>query len=209
MDDLADLSLDEFLNRTAQRSPSPGGGSVAAAAGALSAALARMVAAYSTPKDAAASMQPGWAHLIQRLHRADELLRALISRDAAAYTAMSAARPKRGAAATPQYEQAVLAALAVPLEIAAACSEVLAVLDDFKSQANRFLHSDLGAAAVIAEAAIRAARFMVWVNVPELTDASLRPRLLSEIDTIAAHGAAACAAIESFLAPRPDVPPGI
>ena len=43
--------LDEFLNAVAAREPTPGGGAVAATAGALGAALARMVAAYSiSPK---------------------------------------------------------------------------------------------------------------------------------------------------------------
>lgn len=44
MADLKDLSIEEFAAVTASDSPAPGGGSVAAMAGAVSAALAEMVA---------------------------------------------------------------------------------------------------------------------------------------------------------------------
>ncbi len=47
---LAELSLNAFVQRLAARTPTPGGGSAAALAGALGSALGEMVIAYSRPK---------------------------------------------------------------------------------------------------------------------------------------------------------------
>ena len=195
VDDLAKLTVDDFLERVASRTPSPGGGSVAAVCGALAAALARMVVAYSTPRDALPPAPGSPAH---RLRLADELLRALITRDATAYAAMSTARPK-GGPQTDEYEKSVLAALAVPLEIAATAAEVLATLNSNKAELNRHLHSDLGAACALADAAAHAARFMVQVNAAELSDGALRDRLLGDINRIVQHCDHARGAVESFL----------
>ncbi len=80
MDDLTKLGIDEFLDRTADRTPTPGGGSVTAAAGAHACALARMVAAFSTGKKTAPPVRTQVEETARRLHRADQLLRALITR---------------------------------------------------------------------------------------------------------------------------------
>jgi formiminotetrahydrofolate cyclodeaminase len=199
MEDMAGLTLDGFLERVADRAPTPGGGSVAALAGALATALARMVTAYTGPKNPDNAPQ-SVKTVAARLRRADELLRALITRDAAAYAAMSACKPKRGQATpNPDYREAVLVALAVPMETAAALAEVLTTLDAFKAEANKHLLSDLGAAAVLADATARAARFMVQVNSPELDDPSLAKRLLADIDAIVGRCKAAGASIEAFV----------
>ena len=51
MDDFTNRSIETFLDDTARRAPTPGGGAIAALTGALGAALARMAAAYSVRKD--------------------------------------------------------------------------------------------------------------------------------------------------------------
>jgi len=203
MNDLAQLTLDEFLDRVAGRTAAPGGGSVAAGAGALAAALARMVVAYSIPKNESTAARAPLEAIATRLHRADEVLRALITRDATAYTAMVKARPPRGGEAGREtYQQAVLGALAVPMETAAAVAAILGTLDGFKEQANKNLLSDLVVAATLAAAAARAARYMVRVNAPEVADPGLRDRLLSDIDAIVERCDAASRSIESFVGAR-------
>lgn len=184
MEDFTKRSLDDFLDVVARRTPTPGGGSVAGAAGALACALARMAANYSMGKDTEPSVRGRTEAVLNRLRGADEILRGLVTQDAIAYAAMSAVgkAARENPTAKPAYQKAVLAAVAVPLETAAAAAHALSAMDELKDFANRHLLSDLGVAAVLAEAAARAAWYMVAVNLGELTDAAMRTKLRGNID---------------------------
>lgn len=201
MDDLTRQSVDEFLNAVAERSPTPGGGSAAAAAGALACALGRMTANYSINKNTEPSVRDRVEAVINRLRSADEILRGLVTQDAAAYAHMSAAaKAKReNPVAASAYQKAVLSAVAVPLEAAAAISHALAAMDELKDFANRNLLSDLGVAAVLAEAAAQAAWYMVAVNLPELTDSSAQTRSRRDIVETVKHCDGYRRSIEAFL----------
>ncbi len=225
MDDLTKLTVESFLDEVADRTPTPGGGAVSALAGGLACAMARMVAAYSEPnrdrkeaanpnhdrKEAAnppsvnkhtkAPVPSKVQAAATALHRADELSRALITQDAIAYTEMTgAAKAARGdPSKKPAYDQAVLAAIAVPMEMAAVASNALSTMDELKSIASRYLLSDLGIAAVLACATARAARYNVRINAPELADPATRARILAEIDRIVDHCEDSRASIEGFV----------
>lgn len=196
-----DNSVDQFLDAVAARTPTPGGGTVIALAGAISCVLARMVAAYSTGKHAATD-STATADLVDRLRRCDELMRRLAHEDAAAYeNLVQASRLRReGAAdAVASHNQAVLAATTVPLEIGAVASAVLADMNQLASIANRNLFADLAAAAVLACAAARAAKFMVQVNARSLADSERREKALDDIRDICERCARDAASIESIV----------
>ncbi len=198
MDDLAQQRLDDFLNQVSDRTPTPGGGSVAAAAGALACALARMVAAFSVGRKTDNAARERVQQAAGRLRTADEILRALITQDAAAYSAMTDSRTT-GSEPPPGRDDTVMGAVAVPMEIAAVATRALAAMDDFKTLANRHLLCDLGIAAVLAEAASRAARYTIQVNVAELSDPALRVRLLGNIDAMIQRGAGHAGSIQTLV----------
>lgn len=210
MDDLTKLAVDDLLDQTADRTPTPGGGSVTGLAGALACALARMVGSYSVNPKTEASVATRVEGFARCFHRVDQLLRALITRDAAAYAEMTEAareRKKARAAETATesdtvedaYESAVLAALAVPMEMAALVSNALATMDEFKTAASRYLLSDLGIAAVLADATARAAWYTVRVNARQVKDATTRTRVVQEIDAIVDHCGRHRASVEAFV----------
>lgn len=201
MDDFTALSVDNFLDQVAGRTPTPGGGSVTAVAGALSCAMARMVAAYSVPKKAESPVRPQVESAADRFEHADILLRGLIIQDAEAYEKMTAAAKaaREDASARAGHQEAVLAAISVPMEMAALASDVLIIMDEFKAAASRYLLSDLGVAAVLAQATARAAWYSVRVNVGELTDPATRTRVMADIDQTVARCAPLCQSIESFV----------
>ena len=215
MDDLTKRSVDDFLDAVAQRTPTPGGGSVAGAAGALACALARMAAEYSIGKNtnrpnalerwgeefASTSVRDRTEAVLNRLRGADEILRGLVTQDAVSYAAMSAAgkAARDNPAANSTYQEAVLAAVAVPLEAAAAAAHALAAMDELKDFANRHLLSDLGVAAVLAEAAARAAWYMVAVNLPQLADTTTRTKLRGNIDETIRHCECHRRSVETFV----------
>lgn len=204
---LSALTVTAFLDRLADRTPTPGGGSAAALAGALAAALARMVGAYYAGK------KPDGGHvatvqlLCDQLAQADGMLRRLIDEDAAAYEALSAAqRAKRQGRDEPSaHEQAVGVALAVPLETAAVAGNALVVMQQMLPHANPHLLSDLGVAAVLADACARAAAYSVRVNAPLLEDAAQRREILGQVADVLRRAAATTLAIESSL-PAPIRP---
>lgn len=208
MAELTRLSVDDFLDRLADRTPTPGGGGVSGLAGALACALGRMVAAYSVGKKTDPAVTEKVQALTARLHRADQLLRALITQDATAYSDMTVLgkdareHPERRAT----YQDAVLKAVAVPMEMAALASSALATMDELKEMANRYLLSDLAIAAVLADAAARTARYTVQVNLGELDDEGARQRIKSDIDRTVAHGEQHRDAIETFV--RDALEPG-
>jgi formiminotetrahydrofolate cyclodeaminase len=201
MDDLTKRSVDDFLDAVARRTPTPGGGSVAGAAGALACALARMAADYSMGKDTVSNIRDRTEAVLNRLRGADEILRGLVTQDAVAYAAMSAAgkAARDNPAAKSAYQDAVLAAVAVPMETAALASHALAAMDELKDFANRQLLSDLGVAAVLAEAAARAAWYMVAVNLPQLADTTTRTKLRGNIDETIRHCECHRRSVEAFV----------
>lgn len=170
-----DLERTEFgalLDAIASKSPTPGGGAVASAVGALAAALAGMVIAYSRGRKSLAEHEPELAGAADRLHAARELALGLAREDAEAYGAVSelqklpATDPRR----VRELPGAVEAAIQAPRATMAACLDLLRLFEGLAPIANRNLRSDLAIAGVLAEAAARACRWNVLVNLPLLSD---------------------------------------
>ncbi|MFQ5591720.1 MAG: cyclodeaminase/cyclohydrolase family protein [Phycisphaerae bacterium] len=204
MDDLTTLSISEFLEKVAERTPTPGGGAVAALAGALSCAMAHMVASYSAGKRTEADAQAEVDDVRDKLHGADELMRALITADGSAYMAMTRAAgdAKTSAAAQRTYQDAVMRAIGVPMEMAALACSTLSTLGAFKESASRFMLSDLGVAAVLAAAAARAAVLSVRVNAREISDVTLREKIIADADDIVARCTGHLDSIEAYVGAR-------
>lgn len=178
-------SLAGFVASVASPAPTPGGGSVAAHAGALAAALARMVAGLTVGKKKYAAVDGEFRELAQRASALGERLAELVALDARAYEAVSAAYrlPATDAASTAAREAAVTAALIgaaeVPLETARACAEVCALAEAAAERGNSNALSDAGVAALLAEAAARGAAYNVRINVAALAEPA-RGRALVE-----------------------------
>ena len=201
MNDFTALTVDGFLDQVGSRTPTPGGGSVTAAAGALSCAMARMVAAYSVQKRTESPVRAQVESATDRFEQTDKLLRNLMIQDAEAYERMAAAAKaaKENAFARAAHQEAVLAAISVPMEVATLALDVLVAMDEFKAAASRYLRSDLGVAAVLAQATAYAAWYSVRVNVRELTDVPTQAKIMADIDQIVGRCARSRESIESFV----------
>lgn len=201
MDDLTAQSIEGFLNETAKRTPTPGGGSVTGLTGALACALAHMVAAFSVRKSTDSETRARVEEAARRIRTADQLLRALITQDAEAYASMTEAAKtaENSDDARARYAEAVMAAVAVPMEMAAVISRALSTMNDLKGVANRHLLSDLGIAAVLGEATARAARYTVRINLGQISSAEQRATITKSIDEIVEHCAECRESIEAFV----------
>jgi formiminotetrahydrofolate cyclodeaminase len=178
-----DMRVGEFLDELAAARPAPGGGSAAALAVALAAALCAMTAELSVRHLAGA---PGLAAEARGLlRRAAPLAQA----DADAYAEVLAALRAPGQPGGRQREEQVSAALAraseVPLEVAELGDRVAVLAADVADRGNPAVRGDALAAAQLAAAAARMAAALVQINLAELP---ADPRPVRAAD-LAAHAA--------------------
>lgn len=181
-------TLSAFVGSVASNAPVPGGGSVAAHAGALAAALAQMVAGLTIGKKKYAAVEPEMTRLAARAGALRSRLSALVEEDANAYTAVSAAYklPQTTDAERHTRADAIEAALTeaalVPLETARAAAEVAELAAVVAEDGNVNALSDSGVAALLAEAAARGAAFNVRINARSLSDRPAADALLREVN---------------------------
>src|SRR3984885_11522875 len=114
-------TIAEFLDGTAAKQPAPGGGSVAALAGALAAAIGEMVINYSVGKKGLEAHQDELKKALAELHRARQIMLELVTEDQSAYQALNAAKklPQGSPERESQLAPALLAAIRTPEAIAA------------------------------------------------------------------------------------------
>lgn len=164
------LPIDDFLDRVASEKVVPGGGGVAALAGALGASLGSMACALTIGKPKFAEVEPEVQRIASRLNRATLMLKQLIDEDAAAYAELSAAFKIDRSDPTRKGQISKMAALAaaVPLETVAVSRQVLGDLRRLEPIGNPNLRSDVSAAIYLVQAAMHAAAANVRVNLPFL-----------------------------------------
>lgn len=197
-------TLDDFAAAVAGSSPVPGGGSVAALAGQLAAALAQMVAGLTVGRKKYADSEGEMQEIAHVARALGDRLSALVQEDADAYGLVSAAyqMPKddelaaeRGAA----IQAALRKAAEVPLETARACSDVARLAATCAAKGNVNTLSDSGVAALLAEAACRGAAYNVWINVASMSDRAAGEALTAEVDALVEATRASAAAATSHV----------
>jgi formiminotetrahydrofolate cyclodeaminase len=151
---LQELTVKEFLEELAARKPTPGGGSVAALSGALSAGLVSMAAAFSRNQDFSEQARTLMKTLTQ-----------LVDRDTEAF----AARDLREATQ-------------VPLQTAKHSYAVLNLAGVLLETCNPKVITDIGVAAKMAEAAVKGAMLNVEVNLASLGDEDYKQAVLKEAE---------------------------
>ena len=202
-------SLSGFVSAVASSAPTPGGGSVAAHAGSLAAALAQMVAGLTIGRKKYAAVDAEMKDIALKAVTLGNRLSALVEEDARSYTAVSEAykMPKEPAEAASRRAEAITAGLLgaskVPLETARACADVCELAEIVAAKGNTNAVSDAGVAALLAEAACRGAAYNVRINVAALDDKSKGQALVDEakalVERASRHAAATTAAVERAI----------
>jgi glutamate formiminotransferase/formiminotetrahydrofolate cyclodeaminase len=188
-------SLSGFVASVASSSPVPGGGSVAAHAGALAAALAQMVAGLTVGKKKYAAVDAEMKETALKAAALGNQLAALVKRDAEAYALVSDAYklPKEPADAAARRAEtvtnALLKAAEVPLETARAAVQVAELAAVVAEKGNTNAVTDAGVAALLAAASAKGAAYNVRVNVQALDDKSKGEALAREASALATKAA--------------------
>lgn len=168
--------LDGWIEALAGVAPTPGGGSAAALAGALAAALVAMVGRLTTGRKAYAAVSDEFARIVDEADRLRGELRRLVDRDATAYDGVTAAyRLPKGSDDEKRHRQeaidrALLDAAVVPLETARAAVKVIGLARRAAEAGNKNAVADAGVAALLAEAALRGAVYNVEINMNALSN---------------------------------------
>jgi len=205
---LASLTIKGFADELASDSPAPGGGSVAALVGAMSAGLASMVAnltfgrkAYlahnATMDEVAVKAQDLKAHLLE-----------LIDKDTDAFDKVMAAfgLPKKSdedkAAREAAIQAATKEAASVPFETLRTMADVVKLARIVAEFGNTNLTPDAGVAGLSAALAARGAAYNVRVNLSNLTDQEFADKMRADADKLLAEVDAVAVEVRGIVEDR-------
>ena len=199
-------TIGDFLRSLGEKTPTPGGGAVAALTQALAAALGQMVVNYSIGKKTLAAFDKQNRTMLEQLEAIGQRSLTLAEADMEAYARLNelwklpADDPRR----MREFDTAVQAAIDAPQAMLESAVHAVDLLGSLTSTTNPILKSDLAIAAVLAEAAARAAAWNVRINLPQLTDATRRRAIDDRVNTMLKHVATLCHNIENACAIRID-----
>lgn len=187
---LIDMTCKGFAEETASESPAPGGGSIAAYAGSLGAALGTMVANLSSHK---AGWDDRWEEFSNWAERGQTLmseLLMLVDEDTNAFNkimdvfAMPKSTDEEKAARAKALQDATLYATQVPLRTMKASYRVFDIVEAMAKEGNPNSVSDAGVGALMARSAVIGACLNVKINAAGLKDRSIAEELIGEAERI-------------------------
>jgi formiminotetrahydrofolate cyclodeaminase len=204
------FDLSTFLDELASGEPTPGGGSAAALASALGAALTAMVANLTVGRKRYVDVD---GQMQAVLHEAETLrarLTALVAEDAQAYEQVRAAYrlPNESAddlaARSAAIQAAMQGASLTPLATMRACIAVLRLAEQAATLGNVNAATDGAVGALLAQAGLRGAALNVRVNLGGIVDRSFASACEQEVTALLAEAEASTgrilAAVEARLA---------
>lgn len=187
---MKDHTLEEFLAAVAAPTPTPGGGSVSAVAGALSVALSRMVVGLARGKKGYEGVESELSQIEVKAKETQSRLEALIDEDARAYESVVAAMrmPKstdrERIARVEAMQAAYRKATEVPLDIMERCVEALELAEAAVKKGNRSATTDAAVAVLLAESAIRGASLNCSTNLASIRDETFRAQAEDRVESL-------------------------
>lgn len=184
----ADMTLAAYSEALASAAPVPGGGSVAAVATGMAAALAGMVVRISLDRPAYQAHATLHNDALRTLEATRRRCLGLADDDSAAFTAYLAARrlPRKPEPAASRRAAAVRDAArnatSVPLAIVQECHRLAELIERLAGRTNTHAGSDLDVAALLVEAAARGAAANAIANLEAVGDTAFAHAVLGEID---------------------------
>ena len=184
---LASMKVNNFLSELASSSPAPGGGSVAALAGGLGAALSSMVCNLTIGKEKYADVQGEIKEALKKSEQLRKDLTRLIDEDTEAFNDVMKAfkmlketeeqKKKRSRAIQEGYKTAAR----VPLETTRTCEKILDVAMVVAKKGNQNSITDSAVSALMAQAGGESAILNVKINLGSIKDETFVKKISSEL----------------------------
>ena len=187
---LIDKKVSNFLNELASNSPTPGGGSVAALAGALGAALISMVGNLTVGKKKYEDAEEDIKKILSSSEKLRYELSQLIEEDVKVFNNFMSTykMPKETEdekkVRAEKIQESLIEAAKVPLKVAYKCLDILSLSKEVAEKGNINVVSDAGVAALMAEAALESAILNVKINLKMITDEKTIEELSSSIQEL-------------------------
>ena len=176
---LAEMTVTQFADVLASEAPAPGGGSTAALAGALGAALTAMVCRLTEGRKKYEEFE---AHVLEVKEKATALQAKFIDvmdRDTEAFMVISNAygMPKatdeEKAARSAAIQAGLVKSTETPMEMMELSAETIALTESLLGKFNTASASDLGVGALTLRTAVQGAWLNVLINIGSLKDKEL------------------------------------
>jgi formiminotetrahydrofolate cyclodeaminase len=198
--------LEEFISAVAGTSPLlPGGGSVAALAGALAAALGEMVSGLTEGRKKYVSVDSQVREIHTKLKTFRDTLWRLVEEDSAAFDSLMEAMklPKESeeqkVRRTEEIEKATRIATEAPLRTAQASSKVLEYMMILAKIGNQNARCDASVGAQMAFASLKGAQYNILGNIPGLRDRPFAERCRAEVMDLAQKGKAILQQVDQWI----------
>jgi len=187
---LIDKKVSNFLDELASNSPTPGGGSVAALAGALGASLISMVGNLTVGKKKYEDVEEDIKKIVSSSEKLRYELSQLIEEDVKVFNNFMSTykMPKETEdekkIRAEKIQESLIEAAKVPLRVAYKCLDILSLSKEAAEKGNINVVSDAGVAVLMAEAALDSAILNVKINLRMIKDEKVITELCSSIKEI-------------------------
>lgn len=194
---LREMNLDTFVNELASVSPAPGGGSTAGLAASLGAALTSMVFNLTIDNKAGEGLAP---EIIEEMKtRREEMLKLktefidLVEEDTASFNRfmsalkMPKATEEEKAVRKAALDQAKVDIITTPEKIAVSAAKAWDAIELANNYGNPNAVSDAGVAALMLDAAIKAALLNVKINLPMVKDEAKKAEYVERMNGLLAE----------------------
>ncbi len=200
---LVQRKVADFADEVSRDTPAPGGGSIAALAGSLGAALAAMVANVSNGKGEFDAKYEEICELAEQAQRVkDDLLRAVDEDTAAFNVVLEAMRlpkdtPAQQEARATAMREGYKSAARVPLRTAELCREALQLCLRAARLGNKAVMSDAGVGALMAYAGLQGAIYNVRINLPNTKTPDFITAMSQTLDSLLQEGKTLCEQVQA------------
>lgn len=184
-DALVKLTTADFVDEVSRDTPAPGGGSIAALAGALGAALASMVSNLTIGKKGYESAEQELLTVAEKAQQIKDQLIAAVDADTRAFNSyMEAMRLPQGSAGEKKHrahaiQEGLKEAVRVPLNTARLSFEALQLCATAVQKGNVNSITDAGVGAQIAFTGVLGGVFNVLINLPQIEDTAFKKEMKS------------------------------
>jgi glutamate formiminotransferase / formiminotetrahydrofolate cyclodeaminase len=197
---LVERTVAGFVDELSRDSAAPGGGSVAALAGALGAGLAAMVANLTVDKPEYEKVKAEMIDIAEKGQALkDRLVRAVDDDTFAFNEVMAAFGLPKGAARDAAILAANKKATLVPLSVLEAIPAMLELAEAAGARGNRNSLSDAGVAVLAARAAAMGAYYNVLINTAQIADAAFVAEVRGKADALAADVTKTCDRLDAWF----------